>query len=134
MKKQNKFNLWFQKFATTISAAAGSMYAFLASILLIILWIICGPVFKFSDTWQLIINTGTTIVTFLMVFLIQHTQNRDTTIINLKLDELIKSHQPADNLTIDLDRLNDEELKLLEKKYKKMCQQIESKKKRQSKK
>lgn len=129
MKKQNKFNLWFQKFATTISAAAGSMYAFLASILLIILWIICGPVFKFSDTWQLIINTGTTIVTFLMVFLIQHTQNRDTTIINLKLDELIKSHQPADNLTIDLDRLNDEELKLLEKKYKKMCQQIESKKK-----
>ncbi|STY29826.1 Predicted small integral membrane protein [Legionella wadsworthii] len=128
MEKDNKLNNWFHKTASIISEVSGSVSAFLGAFLLIILWIVTGPLFHFSDTWQLVINTGTTIVTFLMVFLIQHTQNRDTKIINLKLDELIKSHQPADNFTIALDKLSDEELQVLEDKYKKMCERIEKKK------
>lgn len=128
MLNENKLGNWFHKTALAISEASGSVYAFLAAFLLIIVWIITGPLFHFSDTWQLVINTGTTIVTFLMVFLIQHTQNRDTKIINLKLDELIKSHQPADNFTIALDKLSDEELQILEDKYKKICEHIKKKK------
>ncbi|QMT59788.1 low affinity iron permease family protein [Legionella sp. PC997] len=116
--------LWFQKFSSFISEISGTFGAFITAILLIMIWIITGPIFKFSDTWQLVINTGTTIITFLMVFLIQHTQNRDNKIINLKLDELIKSHPPADNKTLDLEKLSDEQLKFLEKKYKKICEEI----------
>ncbi|AUH74289.1 low affinity iron permease family protein (plasmid) [Legionella sainthelensi] len=114
----------FQKSSDEVSKITGSVWAFLTALSLIFLWVVSGPVFKFSDTWQLVINTGTTIVTFLMVFLIQHTQNRDTKIINLKLDELIKSIQAANNITLDLDKLSDEELQILENKYKKMCDQI----------
>lgn len=126
-QKENKITELFQKFSAAVSKIAGSLGAFLTAFFLIFLWIVSGPIFKFSDTWQLIINTGTTIITFLMVFLIQHTQNRDTKILNLKLDELIKSIQSAKNGTIDLDELSDEELQLLEKKYKKMCHQITKK-------
>ncbi|AUH72675.1 low affinity iron permease family protein [Legionella sainthelensi] len=126
-KKKNNIKVLFQKFSEVVSKVTGSLWAFLTALFLIFLWVVSGPVFKFSDTWQLVINTGTTIVTFLMVFLIQHTQNRDTKIINLKLDELIKSTQDASNITLDLDELSDEELQILENKYKKMCDQISKK-------
>lgn len=95
----------------------GIFLAFLS----IILWIVSGPFFKFSDTWQLIINTGTTIITFLIVFLIQHTQNRDTDTIQIKLDELIRGIKTAKNERIAIDELTDEELKNLEKKYKELA-------------
>ncbi|MGQ3888478.1 low affinity iron permease family protein [Legionella sp. CNM-1927-20] len=124
MKNTNKdkqVNEVFNKFATVTCEIAGSLWSFIVALVLIIIWAITGPIFKYSDTWQLIINTGTTIITFLMVFLIQHTQNRDTKILNLKLDELIKSNHRANNFSIDLDKLNDEELKQLEIEYKKLC-------------
>ncbi|ASQ45334.1 low affinity iron permease family protein [Legionella clemsonensis] len=112
---------YFARFAKIISDAVGTVWSFLLALLAIVIWTITGPLFHFSDTWQLIINTGTTIITFLMVFLIQHTQNRDTVILNLKLDELIKSHRAANNQSIDLNKLTDEELIALEKEYKKIC-------------
>jgi len=88
---------------------------------LIVVWAASGPTFRFSDTWQLVINTGTTIITFLMVFLIQNTQNRDSRAIHLKLDELIKALRGARNSVIDLERLSDDQLKKLEEEYKKLC-------------
>src|SRR6185369_14103701 len=111
----------FRKFAQITSAAVGSSWSFLLAVLIIFVWAITGPMFHYSDTWQLIINTGTTIVTFLMVFLIQNTQNRDNKAIHLKLDELIKGVSGARNSMIDLDRLSDEQLSALEKEYKKLC-------------
>jgi low affinity Fe/Cu permease len=88
----------FRAFAHSAAEKSGSPSTFLAALLLVIGWLITGPYFRYSDSWQLVINTGTTIVTFLMVFLIQNTQNRDTREIHLKLDELIRSHEPARNL------------------------------------
>jgi low affinity Fe/Cu permease len=101
---------WFRKVAQRVSLAVGSPGAFGLSLFVIIVWALLGPVFQYSDTWQLIINTGTTIVTFLMVFLIQNTQNRDARAIHLKLDELIRANRHARNKLIDLEQLSDEEL------------------------
>jgi low affinity Fe/Cu permease len=84
-------NHWFAKLAGRVAEAAGTPWAFLVAVLVVIVWIVSGPIFHFSDTWQLVINTGTTIVTFLMVFLIQHTQNRDAKALHLKLDELLRA-------------------------------------------
>jgi len=95
--------------------------AFLGAVGLIVVWATSGPTFRFSDTWQLVINTATTIITFLMVFLIQNTQNRDSRAIHLKLDELIKALRGARNSVIDLERLSDDQLKKLEDEYKKLC-------------
>ena len=100
----------FRKFAQKISSITGTPYAFGFSVLVIIGWAIMGPLFKYSDTWQLVINTGTTIVTFLMVFLIQNTQNRDNRALQTKLDELIRANKHARNQLIDLEDLNDKEL------------------------
>lgn len=119
--KNGKNKLGFVRFTKMIADAVGSIGGFMVSLSIVIIWVLTGPFFDFSDTWQLIINTGTTIVTFLMVFLIQHTQNRDTAILNLKLDELIKSHHPANNSTINLSDLSDEELKALEESYIRIC-------------
>lgn len=99
----------------------GSSYAFLATIALIIGWLVTGPAFHYSDTWQLLINTSTTIVTFLMVFLIQNTQNRDALALHLKLDELIRATQGARNSMIDLAKLSDRQLKALEDEYRRIC-------------
>ena len=100
----------FRAFAHGMAEKTGSASAFLFALLIVILWLISGPYFHYSDSWQLVINTGTTIVTFLMVFLIQNTQNRDAREIHLKLDELIRSHEPARNLFINLEHLSDAEL------------------------
>jgi low affinity Fe/Cu permease len=100
----------FRKFSKNTSELVGSPWAFLTSLIVVVLWSITGPVFGYSDTWQLVINTGTTIVTFLMVFLIQNTQNRDSKAIHLKLDELIRSIHGARDSLLNLEDLSDEEL------------------------
>ena len=115
-------NELFRKFSSKTSAVVGSSYAFILAVLIIIVWAASGPAFNYSDTWQLVINTGTTIITFLMVFLIQNTQNRDAKAIHLKLDELIKATKGARNKMIDLDALSDEQLKELEEDYKRICE------------
>jgi low affinity Fe/Cu permease len=116
----------FRKFSHKTSTYVGSPFAFLTAITIIIVWIVTGPIFHFSDTWQLIINTGTTIVTFLMVFLIQNTQNRDAMAIHLKLDELIRSVKGARNSMLELENLKDEELDVLAEEF----QQLYSKEKK----
>ena len=107
----------FHVFARQSSATLGSAWAFIIAMLIIVLWAITGPTFHFSDTWQLIINTGTTIVTFLMVFLIQNTQNRDAKAVHLKLDELIRDLEGARDNLVDLEKMSDDELKKLEKQF-----------------
>jgi low affinity Fe/Cu permease len=110
----------FRKFAATIAMASGSPWAFLLAFLVIVVWAITGPIFNFSDTWQLVINTGTTIVTFLMVFLIQNTQNRDAVAIQLKLDELIRGVEGARTSLVDLEDLSDEEILRLKKEFERL--------------
>src|SRR5438046_4423275 len=107
----------FRVFARRSAAVLGSAWVFAVAILIIVVWGITGPAFHCSDTWQLIINTGTTIVTFLMVFLIQNTQNRDAKAMHLKLDELIRAIQGARNRLVDLEKLSDDELKKLEEQF-----------------
>ena len=107
----------FRHFARKSSEVLGSPWAFISAIFIIVVWGLTGPAFHFSDTWQLIINTGTTIVTFLMVFLIQNTQNRDAKAVHLKLDELIRAVQGARNQLVDLEKLSDDELKKLEEQF-----------------
>jgi low affinity Fe/Cu permease len=113
-------NDWFGRFAASASGWLGSKWAFAGAGLVIVIWALVGPVFRFSDTWQLVINTGTTIVTFLMVFLIQNTQNRDARAINLKLNELIRSIDKARDQMIDIETLSDRELDELHAKYEKI--------------
>lgn len=107
----------FRHFARKSSEVLGTAWAFIGSLIIIAVWGLTGPMFHFSDTWQLIINTGTTIVTFLMVFLIQNTQNRDAKAMHLKLDELIRAIEGARNRLVDLEKLSDEELKQLEEQF-----------------
>jgi low affinity Fe/Cu permease len=121
----------FRRFARYTSDLLGSPQAFCAAVAIVVLWGLSGPYFRYSDAWQLAINTGTTIVTFLMVFLIQNTQNRDSRAIHLKLDELIKAIRGARNNMIDLDRLSDEELRELEAEYKRLCDRRTQKSKTQ---
>jgi low affinity Fe/Cu permease len=107
----------FQIFATKVSCWMASRWSFLGAMVLVIAWAVLGPFFHYSDTWQLVVNTATTIVTFLMVFLIQNTQNRDARAIHLKLDEIIRSIQLAHNEMIDIEKLSDGELEALSKKF-----------------
>src|SRR5438477_4258884 len=107
----------FRVFAHRSSMMLGSAWAFTGAVLVILVWILTGPTFHFSDTWQLIINTATTVITFLMVFLIQNTQNRDAKAMHLKLDELIRAIQGARNRLVDLEKLSDDELKRLEEQF-----------------
>ena len=110
----------FHRIAQKTSNAVGSAWAFSLAVLIIIGWAASGPIFKFSDTWQLVINTGTTIVTFLMVFLIQNTQNRDAKVLHLKLDELIRVTRKARNHLVDLEDCTDEELEQLEREFERL--------------
>jgi low affinity Fe/Cu permease len=120
---RNAKGLSFSRFAKNCAGAMGHSWAFGAALLTIVTWAITGPVFGFSDTWQLVINTGTTIVTFLMVFLIQNTQNRDSSAIQLKLDELIRSTQGAHNALLDLEELTQEDLDNFLRTYQKLAHQ-----------
>jgi low affinity Fe/Cu permease len=113
----------FDRFAKSVARFAGNPMAFAAAVLLIGLWIVSGPLFGFSDTWQLVINTATTIVTFLMVFVIQNTQNRDGEAMQIKLDELIRSVEGAQNSLLDLEELNESELEGFRKKYLKLAEE-----------
>jgi low affinity Fe/Cu permease len=112
----------FRRFSERVAALVGSSWSFLAAALLILLWAVSGPLFNFSNTWQLVINTGTTIVTFLMVFLIQNTQNRDSKAIHLKLDELLKGVKGARTGLVDLEDMTDEQLNDLQREFERMHQ------------
>ena len=115
----------FRVFARRTSNVLGSAWAFVLALLVIVVWGVTGPTFHYSDTWQLIINTGTTIVTFLMVFLIQNTQNRDAKAVHLKLDEIIRAIKGARNELVDLEELSDEDLKKLEQQFQRIRQKAE---------
>ena len=112
-----KNSSWFSGFARSAARLSGRPRTFVLAAAVIVVWLVTGPIFHYSDTWQLVINTGTTIVTFLMVFLIQNTQNRDTEAMQLKLDELIRATQGAHNALLDLEELEEEELDEFRKRY-----------------
>lgn len=116
MKKQN----FFERISNQITCWTGSPWAFTTAFLIVIIWGVSGPIFHFSDTWQLVINTGTTIVTFLMVFLIQKTQNKDSKAIQLKLNELLAASRHASNRMVDIEDLTEAELDILHKYYQKL--------------
>src|SRR5437868_10309697 len=123
----------FHVFATQAANLVGTKWAFLGAFLIILFWLISGPYFHYSDTWQLIINTGTTVVTFLVVFLIQNTQNRDARAIHLKLDEIIKSIDQARNEMIDIEHLSDEELEKLAQRYQRVREEYDHRSKKRQK-
>ena len=116
----------FRCFAQRTSSLLGSAWAFCGALLVIVLWLVTGPAFHYSDTWQLIINTATTVVTFLMVFLIQNTQNRDAKAQHLKLDELIRAVEGARNHLVDLEELSDNDLKKLEEQFRRLRKHSEN--------
>ena len=116
-KKKNTFSQFLQNFSHSVTKASGSSSAFILALGVIIVWAATGPLFSFSDTWQLVINTGTTIVTFLMVFLIQRTQNKDSQALHLKLNEIVAAIEGASNRLIDVEDLTEEEIKTLHKHY-----------------
>ena len=107
----------FNLVAKKASYAAGTPWVFVGALAIVVVWGLSGPVFGFNDTWQLVINTGTTIITFLMVFLIQHTQNADTAALHLKLDELIRATRSADNLLLDMEELDERDLERIRQRY-----------------
>lgn len=121
---------WFTRAAKWASRTAGRPSTFILALAIILIWAITGPLFDFSDTWQLVINTGTTIVTFLMVFLIQNTQNRDTEALQIKLDELLRALDSARNTMIDLEELDDEELDAIREDYIRLARQSRTRVKR----
>ena len=116
----------FRKFAQATSKAVGSSWAFILAFFIIVVWAITGPMFHYSDTWQLVINTSTTIITFLMVFLIQNTQNRDAKAIHLKLDELIKGVKGARTGLVNLEQLSDSDLEKLHKEFERLHKSVSS--------
>jgi low affinity Fe/Cu permease len=108
---------WYSRFTKETARFCGKPRVFVVAVAVILVWLVTGPLFDFSDTWQLVINTGTTIVTFLMVFIIQNTQNRDTEAIQVKLDELIRSTKGAHNAILDLEELDEDKLDAFRRKY-----------------
>jgi low affinity Fe/Cu permease len=121
MSFSQTFNTW----SCTIAKAAGSPLAFVTAATTVLIWAVSGPLFHFSETWQLVINTGTTIITFLMVFLIQNAQNRDAEALQLKLDEIIFAISAADNSMIDIEKLDQESLDALRRKYEHVLTKVE---------
>ena len=114
--KKGKFSKFFNNFSQGVTKVTGGVVAFITAITIVVLWAVTGPIFKFSDTWQLVMNTTSSIITFLMVFIIQHSQNRDTLALQLKLNELIAASQ-ASNKLISIEELTDEELEVMQKFY-----------------
>jgi len=113
---------WFTRFAGGAAHVTGKPATFMLALLIVVVWGITGPLFGFSDTWQLVINTGTTIITFLMVFLIQNTQNRDSQAVQVKLDELIRAFEGAHNALLDLEELDDKTLDAARARYRKLAE------------
>ena len=122
MKKKKSGKEFFENFASKASKAVGSSYAFITALSLVIVWAVCGPFFDFSETWQLVINTGTTIITFLMVFLIQKSQNKDSLAIQLKLNELVASNEKSSNRLVDIESMTEEEMMIVQKYYHKLSE------------
>ena len=120
--RPTKSNSWFSQFAKLTARITGKPVTFMIAASIVVLWGVTGPIFGFSDTWQLVINTGTTIVTFLMVFLIQNTQNRDSEAMQVKLDELIRATQGAQNALLDLEELEEDELDRIKAGYEEIAE------------
>jgi len=123
-----RFGAWFGRLATKVAGWVGSPIAFVLAILVVVMWGATGPRHHYSDTWQLVINTGTTIVTFLMVFLIQNTQSRDARAIHLKLDEVIRAIRGAHDEMIDIEKLSDQELEELSERYERIREHLQQRK------
>src|SRR5438045_2408646 len=120
-RKSNELSV-FERMSSSVTRASGSTAAFIVALFVILIWLFTGPLFHFSDTWQLVINTGTTIVTFLMVFLIQRTQNKDSIAIHLKLNELVVAHEFASNRLVAVEDISEADLKVLRKFYKHLAE------------
>ncbi len=123
MKTENtkKRNIsFFERFASSVTIIMGSTAGFIVALTLVIVWAICGPIFHYSENWQLVINTGTTIITFLMVFLIQKSQNKDSLAIQLKLNELVAAHEFASNRLVNVENMTEDELRVIQKYYGKL--------------
>ena len=120
--RPTKSRSWFSRFAKSTAKITGKPVTFMIAVSTVVVWAIMGPMFGFSDTWQLVINTGTTIITFLMVFLIQNTQNRDSEALQVKLDELIRATHGAQNALLDLEELEEEELDRIKAGYEKIAE------------
>ena len=125
-RKTPKSPAGFEKISILVTKASGSTAAFIIAFFIIIAWLISGPLFNFSDTWQLVINTGTTIVTFLMVFLIQRSQNKDSIALHLKLNELIVAQEIASNRLIAVEDISEEDLKVLQKFYQHLAEKTKN--------
>lgn len=125
MKKRKKSDNFFEKISTKITTWTGSPVAFGVAVIIVLAWIFSGPIFGYSDTWQLVINTGTTIITFLMVFLIQKSQNKESKAIQLKLNELIAASRHASNRMVDIEDLTEAELDVLHKYYQRLSDDAE---------
>lgn len=132
-KTTNRFGHLFEVFSNKVTKAAGSSWAFILALFIVLVWLFTGPLFHYSNTWQLMINTGTTIVTFLMVFLIQQSQNKDTTALHLKLNELISATTKADNKLIDIEDLTEEDLGELKDFYIRISEKLKKAKSRPAK-
>ncbi len=124
--KSDQSGSGFTRFAKWIASKTGQPGMFISAVIVVLVWAVTGPLFGYSDTWQLVINTGTTIVTFLMVFLIQHTQNRDSAAVQLKLDELIRAVNGARNELLSAEELEDKELENLKGEFAELAQQARS--------
>ncbi|KUJ60719.1 hypothetical protein AR687_16985 [Flavobacteriaceae bacterium CRH] len=122
MKKKDKKKGTFDSFASHVSKAAGSTTAFISAFAIVVVWAICGPIFNYSETWQLVINTGTTIITFLMVFLIQKAQNKDSLAIQLKLNELVASNEYSSNTLVDIESMTEQEMIIVQKYYQRLSE------------
>lgn len=121
-RKRNKLSAFLEKFSYEATRATGTSMAFVLAVLVIVVWGVTGPLFHYSDTWQLVINTGTTIITFLMVFLIQRAQNKDALAIHLKLNEIVAAMEGASNRLIDVEDLTEPEIEALRKYYRRLIE------------
>lgn len=128
--RPTKSTSWFTRFTKATARATGRPTAFLTALIVVVIWAVTGPLFAFSDTWQLVINTGTTIVTFLMVFLIQSTQNRDTEAVQVKLDEIIRAIGHAHNELLDLEELEEKDLDKVRESYRALARKARGEKQR----